>query len=112
MSDMENPNNPIDSVDQPLDEQNGQPPEAVLCSQHPPAPPPPAHPPEDPLRMDERLERLGGNPPRPLPRKNSRGCKKPDRCISTRVDVSAPPAATRPRLVCRCGSAAPGIVSL
>lgn len=59
MSEMDNPNNPIDNIDEPLD---GQSLEAVPVQSAPAAPPPPARPPEDPLRMDERLERLGGEP--------------------------------------------------
>jgi hypothetical protein len=58
MSDLDNLNSPID--------EGGDVPEAAAPAQPvetASAPPPaPSAPPEDPMRMDERLERLGGEP--------------------------------------------------
>jgi len=63
-------NNPTDNTEEPVEKQDAQPTdgvaalpvEAALAQPTPAAPPPPLTPPEDPLRMEERLERLGGEP--------------------------------------------------
>lgn len=55
---MDNPN------ELPVDPTNEQPVDARDDAPETPAdsPPPPPAPPEDPVRMEERLERLGGEP--------------------------------------------------
>jgi hypothetical protein len=70
MTEMDNLNNPPNNTDEPVDAHNGHPVdsagappvEAAPAQPTPAAPPPPPTTPEDPLRMEERLERLGGEP--------------------------------------------------
>jgi hypothetical protein len=60
---MDNPNElPFDPTDQPTDAPEAQQPYQDEAAVAAPPPPPPAAPPEDPERMGERLERLGGEP--------------------------------------------------
>ncbi|MBZ0287986.1 MAG: hypothetical protein K8I30_10255 [Anaerolineae bacterium] len=63
MSEMDNLNNPVENAGAG-DASNGAVDAAVPVetANTSATPPPPAAPPEDPLRMDERLERLGGEP--------------------------------------------------
>jgi len=74
MSDMDNLNNePINSADEAIEAESAPPVEVAVPVQPPPPTPPEIPPlnsegdgrgtmPEDPLRMEERLERLGGEP--------------------------------------------------
>lgn len=61
MSEMDNLDNPINNTEEPVETPDA-PVQAAPAQPAPAAPPPPAHPPEDPFRMEERLERLGGEP--------------------------------------------------
>ena len=61
ISRMDNPNDmPHNNGDLPIEEHNGAHAETPPVEQA--APPMPPNPPEDPVRMEERLERLGGEP--------------------------------------------------
>jgi len=62
MSDMDNPTNPIDNTEEPIETADAVPLQAAPAQPAPAAPPPPVNSPEDPLLMEERLERLGGEP--------------------------------------------------
>jgi hypothetical protein len=62
---MENPNEtPINHNEEPTVGQDAPPVESspAPAPVQEVTPPPPANPPEDPVRMEERLERLGGEP--------------------------------------------------